>query len=213
MKKDYPWYPENMGICRECDIHPHVPEEKAELFESTDGGSTELEVLNFLYACVRVMKPQLVLETGGWLGIGTLALASACKANGFGKVISIEYLPEQCVRIEQVLEENRVHKFAEVVNMDSITYLQQNKEVFDIGFFDSEPLIRTEEARICFENKTLRKLAVFHDTSPYRVPEFQPNYKQVEYRQKILQLSQDVNCSGFYDSQLSRGFMALWLKG
>jgi predicted O-methyltransferase YrrM len=213
MQKDYAWYPNDLPIQRESDIHPHVPEEKAHLFEATDGGSTELEVLNFLYACIRVMKPEYVLETGGWQGIGTVALAAACKANGFGKVISLEFLPEQCVRIEQLLEENRVHKYAEVVCMDSISYLQQNKQVFDIGFFDSEPLIRPEEARICLENKTLKKLAVFHDTSPLRVPEFQPNYKQVEYRQKVLQLSNDVNCSGFYDSQLSRGFIALWLKG
>jgi len=216
MQRDYSWKPSWSPIHKECDVHPHVPAERADLFEVADGGSTEYEVLNWLHSTIRVLKPQLVLETGAWEGFGTTALAHACKLNGFGKVHSLEVLPPQCVRLQTVLEEEHLLKWVEVHCVDSLEFLQQSNIIFDIGFFDSLTEIRPIECEIMLNKGTLRNLAVFHDTSPHRsesAPDWTSTETQNTYREKVLALAKHPRCTGYYDSPLSRGFMALFLKG
>lgn len=43
-----------------------------------------------LYALVRWLKPDVVVEVGGWVGCSASHLATAVKANGKGKVISVD---------------------------------------------------------------------------------------------------------------------------
>ena len=206
------WKPSDTPVNIESNIHPHIVEEKAHLFSSADGGSTEYEVLNWLHSTIRVLKPNLILETGGYQGIGTVALAHACKLNGFGKVISLEYLPSQCVAIENLLQENNLQKYVDVINMDSLRYLRNTSEIFDIGFFDSETTIRAHECDILLSKNALRNLAVFHDTSPYRIESYTSKEIQEKYRNDVIHLSKHPRCSGYYDSKLSRGFMTLWFN-
>src|ERR1700694_3131550 len=84
------WLPSWFVLQSEAEAHPHDPAERAELFLGYNTGSTEMEVLNWLYATILLLKPQHIVETGAADGLGTIALASACKANGFGRVHSIE---------------------------------------------------------------------------------------------------------------------------
>ena len=216
MQKDYTWKPSWSPIFKECDVHPHVPAERADLFEVADGGSTEYEVLTWLHSSIRVMKPNLVLETGAWEGFGTTALAHACKLNGFGKVHSLEIEPPQCVRLQTVLEEEHLLNWAEVHCTDSMEFLQKSNLVFDIGFFDSLTTIRPLECEIMLKRGTIKKLAVFHDTSPYRsesASHWTSPAEQEEYRKRVFALSKHPQCTGYYDSKLSRGFIALFLRG
>src|ERR1051326_3604694 len=78
----YPWLPGWAEIRPETAVHAHVPAEYADWFEAHNTGSTELEVLNWLYATIRVLKPATVLETGAADGLGPIALAPASPANG-----------------------------------------------------------------------------------------------------------------------------------
>jgi len=211
MLPDMTWIPSSQSIRKETDVHPHVPEDKAHLYSSADGGSTEYEILNWLHANIRLIKPKFILETGAWEGLGTVALAHACKMNGFGKVITIENNPKQCVKVESMIEENNLKNFAVVECFDSLHYLSITKYVFDLGFFDSATEIRAKECGICFERNILRNLAVFHDTSPYRVPAFTLPHIQENYRNEIRELAKNPSCTGLTDFPYSRGFMALWL--
>jgi predicted O-methyltransferase YrrM len=213
MAKDYSWQPIWAPTLQESSIHPHCLEEKANFFDAADGGSTEYEILNWLHSSIRLLKPQNILETGGWEGLGTIALAHACKLNGFGKVTCLEIDPRQCVRIEQVLEESHLSQFVEVQCMSSLDYLSQSSKIFDIGFFDSETTIRATEADICLQRGIIRNLAVFHDTSPTRTEEYTPREVQDKYRNDVFALARHPNCTGYYDMPLSRGFIALFLKG
>src|SRR5262245_42951775 len=97
----YPWIPSWAEIRPEPAVHAHVPAEYADWFEAHNTGSTELEVLNWLYATIRVLKPATVLETGAADGLGTIALASACAANGFGVVHSVEIEPALCDQLRR----------------------------------------------------------------------------------------------------------------
>jgi predicted O-methyltransferase YrrM len=75
---------QDLGLAegRESSLHPHVAEERSELFRAADGGSTEYEYLNLIHGLVLATKPTLVLETGTFRGYGTLALGSAIHRNG-----------------------------------------------------------------------------------------------------------------------------------
>ena len=206
-----PWIPANSTIRKECDVHPHDEVEKANLYHAFDIGSTEIEILNWLHAQVLLFKPKLILETGGFEGAGTVALAHACKMNGFGKVISIEINPKQCVKIESMLEENNLREYAEVECYDSIKYLNITNHVFDMGFFDSETEIRAKECEICLDRNILRNLAVFHDTSPHRLAHLTPIHIQQKYRSDVFELARRHHFS-VTDFEWSRGFMAIWLR-
>lgn len=216
MEKDYFWKPSWSPVIQESFAHPHIEKEQSHLFDVADGGSTEYEILNWLHATIRALKPKLILETGAWEGLGTVAMAHACKINGFGKVHSLEISPSQCVRLQTVLEEQRLLPWAEVHCCDSIQFLNESNLIFDIGFFDSLTEIRPIECEILLKKNCLTKMAIFHDTSPYRAESaslFTSAEVQEEYRQKIFSLSKNYpNCTGIFDSPLSRGFMALFLK-
>ena len=60
------------------------------------GVSTELEVLDTLYALVRLLKPELIVETGCFLGFGTYALGRAALDNGRGRVVTCDTMDIYC---------------------------------------------------------------------------------------------------------------------
>ena len=211
----YPWLPPWGEPKSEADVHPHVPAERAELFEAYDMGTTELEVLNWLNATIRVLKPESVLETGVANSLGTIALAQACRMNGRGKVHSVEIDPERCSAAEAKLRHLGLEGQAEIHRDDSQSFLRTTDLSFDIGFFDSEPELRAEEFRICLERGILRRVAVFHDTSPLRCESLDgwPSPEEHRaYRRDLLELARDPRCSGFFESTLSRGFFCIFLS-
>src|SRR6202048_1172469 len=78
---------------------PECPQ--PELWRMLDSQTTEVEVLDFLKTLVTTVKPKLVVETGTFLGHGTVKLAEGLKENGFGKVITIEFDPAIRARAEE----------------------------------------------------------------------------------------------------------------
>jgi hypothetical protein len=210
----YPWLPHWVQVSRETDVHPHVREERGELFEAYNTGTTELDLLNWLHATVRVLKPDAVLETGAANGIGTTALASACRLNGFGKIHSVELDPDLCSRLDGLLKHLGLRDFVEIHCEDSIQFLARNTTPFDVGFFDSMCEIRASEFSTCLERGTIRKPAVFHDTSARRCETMKGwprDELHLKYRADLQALAKDPRCSGYFESPLSRGFVCLFL--
>src|SRR5690349_23866547 len=77
------------------EYHRATPEcPYPERWSMYDSMTAEVEVLEFLRCLVRTLKPQLVVETGTFMGISTLWIAEGLKANGFGKVLTCEYDPK-----------------------------------------------------------------------------------------------------------------------
>lgn len=60
------------------------------------GVSTELEALDVLYGLVRLLKPDLIVETGCFLGFGTYALGRGALDNGRGRVVSCDIVDTYC---------------------------------------------------------------------------------------------------------------------
>lgn len=159
----------NAAAHRESDVHPHCPDERADLFRAADGGSTEFEYLELLHALVRCLKPRLALETGTHHGLGTLAMACALKANECGTLVTIDVGGcEDAVKMAHRFQLSEVVRFEQ---SDSIRFLAgYDGPPFDFAFFDSDLAIRGREHSVLLQRGKLSRGAVcaFHDTSPLR---------------------------------------------
>src|SRR6185312_9712821 len=85
-----------------------------------DSMTAEAEVLEFLYTLVTTIKPELVVETGSFLGVSTLWIAKALKQNGFGKIISCEYDPVVFASAKEKLETSGFSEWIELRNESSL---------------------------------------------------------------------------------------------
>ncbi len=58
------WLPNWFDLRKENEVHPHDPIERVDQFLGYNTGSTEIKVLNWLYATILQLKPQNLVETG-----------------------------------------------------------------------------------------------------------------------------------------------------
>jgi predicted O-methyltransferase YrrM len=161
---------QDLGLanCNESEVHPHAPEERAELFHSADGGSTEYEYLNLLHALVLATKPRLVLETGTFRGFGTLALGSALKWNRLGELISVD--AGECTEAK-TLARNYGLNNVKFIQSDSVQFCAGwQGEPFNFVFHDSGMSARHRESDLLQRKGKLAPKATvaFHDSSPLR---------------------------------------------
>jgi predicted O-methyltransferase YrrM len=156
----------------EAQCHPHVPEERAELFRCYDGGSTEIEYLQLLHALICCLKPGRVLETGTWNGHSTVAIASALRKNCFGHLVSVEADAAAAQKARDRLCDRGLHN-AVVHTSRSIDFLKDVTDRFDFAFLDSDLTIRVQELRLCVDRGLLTRgaLVAIHDTSRVRTRE------------------------------------------
>jgi predicted O-methyltransferase YrrM len=209
------WLPSWFILRSEADVHPHDPAERAENFLGYNTGSTEMEVLNWLYATILLLKPQHIVETGAADGLGTIALASACRANGFGRVHSIEIDTEVCARAQALLKKAELDQWVEYHCEDSRQFLSNTKVNFDFGFFDSLCELRAEECAICMERGILHGPAIFHDTSPYRTKTLKKDPGEPmhsEFRKDLQKVAAKYFDGNFCETTLSRGITILLPK-
>lgn len=140
------------------DLCPHP-----DRWTSRDIEATENEVLELVHGLVRALQPDLVLETGTYLGDGTEAIASALRDNGRGQLHTFE------------LDPGIVGKAAaRLTDLDHwITYHEGKAEDWtppapiDFAFFDSSPGSRCMEWHNLAQHMTQRTVVAFHDTSPH----------------------------------------------
>jgi predicted O-methyltransferase YrrM len=209
------WLPSWFVLKSEAEAHPHDPAECAELFLGYNTGSTEMEVLNWLYSTILLLKPKHIVETGAADGLGTIALASACKANGFGRVHSIEIDTEVCARAQLLLKRAGLDSWVEYHCEDSQQFLGKTNIQFDLGFFDSLCEIRAQECTVCMERGILHGPAIFHDTSPHRTKTLKKDPGEPahsEYRKALKEVAAKYFDGNFCETTLSRGVTILLPK-
>jgi hypothetical protein len=193
------------GMTKEEKIHPHDIEDRSSLFSSVDATSTELEILNLLNALVYYYKPFRVIETGTFVGFGTIAIADALKQNGFGTVDTIE-IDNGCIQRAYgniKIYDEELLKFIKIHQSDTLKWIEENKNLgFDFGFFDSALVIRAQEIDLLKKNGMLKKnfIAFIHDTSFFR--------KCDKEDQIIMNADLDVLSKNreHFEGQLSRGW-------
>lgn len=132
----------------------------AENYSAFNSGGVECEVGEFLYGLVRMIKPKRILETGTHYGIGAAYMSQALKDNGFGKLTTIEYIPENyqiAVMRMNVLELENV----DLLMMDAGKFTPAMK--FDLIFLDTEPQTRFAELVRFYDNLNEGGYVFIHD--------------------------------------------------
>ena len=114
-------------------------------YTSFNDAGVEVEVGEFLYAIVRVLKPDHVLETGTHWGIGASYMGQALKDNGGGQLDTIEFLghiyKKAVERIVQLELENHVACHL----TDARLFTPENGTRYGLILLDTEPQTRFEE--------------------------------------------------------------------
>jgi hypothetical protein len=63
-------------------------------YSAFNDAGVEIEVGEFLYSMVRILKPENVLETGTHVGIGASYMGLGVMDNGMGHLDTVEFIPE-----------------------------------------------------------------------------------------------------------------------
>ncbi len=149
--------PEYAPPTAEC---PH-PEQ----WKMLDPMTSETEVLDFLRSLVITVKPRLVVETGTFRGISTLALAEGMKQNGFGRLVTIEYDPKVYAAAKQRIEAAGLADWVECRNQSSLDATVDG--TIDLLFCDSQQVIREAEVRRFYPQVNEHGLILVHDASSH----------------------------------------------
>jgi predicted O-methyltransferase YrrM len=149
--------PEYVGPTLEC---PHP-----EWWQMVDSQSSELEVLDFLKCIVLTTKPRLIVETGTFIGYSAIKMAEGLKANGFGKLITIEFDPDIFAKAKQRIDLSGLRDWIEYRNASSLETPIDG--TIDILFSDSHLTIREQEIRRFLPQIDPRGLILIHDASSH----------------------------------------------
>jgi predicted O-methyltransferase YrrM len=132
-------------------------------WKMVDSQTTELEVLDFLKVLVTTLKPSLILETGTFLGYGTIKLAEGAKTNGFGRVVTVEYDAVIFAKARERIEAAGLSDWVECRNESSLE--TKIDGTIDFYFSDSALAIREQEIRRLLPQVSNHGLIAIHDAS------------------------------------------------
>ena len=145
---------------------PATPEcPQPELWSMLDSQTTEVEVLDFLKTLVTTVKPKLIVETGTFLGHGTVKLAEGARENGFGRVITVEFDPDIRQRALARFEASGLSSWIESRLESSLETLIHG--TIDLLYSDSHLANREAEIRRLLPQLNPQGLLVIHDASSH----------------------------------------------
>lgn len=148
------------------EYHRPTPEcPYPERWSMYDSMTAEAEVLEFLRTLVTTVKPELVVETGSFLGVSTLRIAEGLKANGFGRVVSCEFDPVIFAEAEKKIAASGLAEWIELRNESSLEMTVAGR--IDLLFTDSDLPIREAEVRRFLPQVNPQGLVLLHDGSSH----------------------------------------------
>jgi len=130
-----------------------------------DGMGTEVEVLEFIRSLVRVLKPEVAVETGTYLAFGSLYIAEGMKQNGFGVLHTAEPNKEYWQPAYQRLVGYEDH--VQFYHMTGIQMIDRIQETIDFAFLDSNIDTRIGEMRALMSRLKDNGVVAVHDTSVF----------------------------------------------
>lgn len=154
MLEDVKWFPHPQ--CRK----PHA------LWSAPDKDATEYEVTAFVAALVRLLKPNVVIETGTYEGHTTTAIAEALAVNGVGRVVTYELDLQRSLDAYQAL---KWHVDAGTVSIRNEALTDCPRGV-ELAFLDSGMRSRQADMDAVWPRLAPGGIVVVHDASPDRPP-------------------------------------------
>ncbi|SRR5579871_1001965 len=148
------------------EYHRPTPEcPHPERWSMFDTMTAEVEVLEFLQCLMTTIKPNLVIETGTFLGASTLYMAEGIKRNGFGKIVTCEPDPEVFAKAKEKIDSSGLRKW---IDSRCESSLKVNVSgTIDVLFCDSLPELREPEVRHFLPQINPNGLILMHDASSH----------------------------------------------
>ena len=128
-----------------------------------DAMAAEVEVLDFLKTLVTTVKPELVVETGTFLGSSTLRIAEGLRENGFGRVITCEADPKVFEQARKRFLASGLAEWIELRNESSLEMKVEGR--IDLLYCDSDLPLREQEVRRFLPQVNPHGLILMHDAS------------------------------------------------
>jgi len=147
--------PEYSKATPEC---PHP-----ERWHMYDSMTAEVEVLDFLKTLVTTMKPELVVETGTFLGASTLRIAEGLRENSFGRVITCENDAKVYEEAKKRFAESGLADWIDLRNETSLKLKVEGR--IDLLYCDSDLPLREQEVRRFLPQVNPNGLVLMHDAS------------------------------------------------
>ena len=148
------------------EYHRATPEcPRPERWHMYDSMTAEVEVLEFLRTLVTTLKPELIVETGSFLGVSTLWMAEGMRANGFGKIISCEFDPVVFAKAKDKVAASGLADLIELRNESSLEMRVEG--TIDLLFSDSDMPIRAAEVKRFLPQIRPTGLILLHDASSH----------------------------------------------
>ena len=148
------------------EYHRPTPEcPHPERWSMFDSMTAEVEVLEFLRTLVTTIKPNLVVETGTFLGVSTLWIAEGLRLNGFGRIVSCEYDPQVFAAAKEKIDAS---EFRDLIDLRNESSLEMKVDgAIDLFFSDSDMPIREQEVRRYLPLISPFGLILMHDASSH----------------------------------------------
>lgn len=156
----------SQGEFLQAEWIPATPEcAHPERWQMLDPQSAEMEVLDLLESLIKAVKPELIVETGTFIGHSAIRMARALQANGFGRIITVEYDPAVFEKARQQIEASGVARWIEYRNESSLE--TSINGTIDLLYCDSDVNIREQEVRRFLPQIKPRGLVLIHDASSH----------------------------------------------
>jgi predicted O-methyltransferase YrrM len=136
-----------------------------ERWKMLDSMTAEVEVLDFLKSLVITVKPELVVETGTFMGLSAIKMAEGMKENGFGRIITCEFDPVVFQKAKERIAESGLAEWIECRNESSLD--MKIDGTIDIFFSDSDIPIREKEIRRFLPQINPNGIVLTHDASSH----------------------------------------------
>lgn len=130
-----------------------------------DSMTAEAEVLEFLRTLVTTIKPNLIVETGAFLGVSAIWFAEGLRENGFGRIISCELDPKVFAKAQEKIVASGLGEWIDLRNTSSFDMEVPGQ--IDLFFGDSDLDIREEEVRRFLPLISPNGLILMHDASSH----------------------------------------------
>jgi len=148
------------------EYHRPTPEcPHPERWSMYDSMTAEVEVLEFLRTLVTTIKPNLVVETGTFMGVSTLWIAAALRLNGFGRIVSCEFDRKIYEAAKEKLDASEFRGLIDLRNESSLEMKVDG--IIDLFFSDSDMPIREQEVRRYLPQISPFGVILMHDTSSH----------------------------------------------
>jgi predicted O-methyltransferase YrrM len=137
--------------------------EEARGYYRFDSGSGEVEVLEFLYSLVRLIKPDRVCETGSYKGLSGAYLAMGLRDNRKGHLDSIEWEAQHVETAKKLWDELGLTHLITEYQMSSLDFKTDKR--YELILLDTEPQLRFKELERFWDNILPGGIIVIHDLS------------------------------------------------